>query len=101
MHPKKHLEHAPFVLSKIGEIQSNSDPSQWRHIPSEDNEADDLSRGIHVHELKGRWMHGLDFLQLEEELWPTKYSPLSTEEDRECRRATKAHLVMNARAENI
>eukprot|EP00794_Sanderia_malayensis_P001985 gene1985-2252_t len=91
----------PFVSSRIGEIQSNSNPSQWRHIPSADNVADDLSRGIHVDELNGRWMQGPDFLQLEEELWPTKYGPPPTEEDNECRQATKVHMVINARAENV
>ena len=25
----------PFVSSRVGEIQSNTDPSQWRHIPEE------------------------------------------------------------------
>ena len=33
----------PFVSSRVGEIQSNSDPSQWRHISGGDNVADDLS----------------------------------------------------------
>ena len=93
--------YKPFVSSRIGEIQSNSDPSQWIHIPSEDNVADDLSRGIHVHELNGRWMHGPDFLQLEEELWPTKYGPAPAEEDNERRQATKVHMVINSRGENI
>ena len=93
--------YKPFVSSRIGEIQSNSDPSQWRHIPSEDNVADDLSRGIHVHELNGRWMHGPDFLQLEEKLWPTKYGPPPAEEDNERRQATKVHMVINSRGENV
>ena len=38
----------PFVSSRIGEIQSNSDPAQWKHIPSEHTVADDVSRGITV-----------------------------------------------------
>ena len=46
----------PFVSSRVGEIQSNSDPSQWRHISGGDNVADDLSRGLHVQQLTGRWM---------------------------------------------
>lgn len=33
----------PFVSARVGEIQNNSDPSQWKHIPCEDNVADDLS----------------------------------------------------------
>ena len=58
--------------------------------------ADDLSRGIQVHELNGRWMHGPDFLQLEEELWPTNYVP--AKEDNECRQAGKVHVVPLAQA---
>ncbi|XP_028412194.1 uncharacterized protein LOC114535017 [Dendronephthya gigantea] len=60
----------PFVSVRIGEIQSNSDPSQWRHIPSEDNVADDVSRGVQVEQLAGRWQHGPKFLYLPESEWP-------------------------------
>ena len=60
----------PFVSSRVGEIQSNSDPNQWKHIPSEDNVADDLSRGIRVNELQGRWKNGPEFLYLPESQWP-------------------------------
>ena len=60
----------PFVSPRIGEIQSNTNPSQWKHIPSGDNVADDLSRGIPVSELQGRWMNGPEFLYLPESLWP-------------------------------
>ena len=38
----------PFVSSRVGEIQSNTDPSQWRHTPGEVNVADDVSRRIRV-----------------------------------------------------
>jgi hypothetical protein len=37
-----------FVSTRIGEIQSNSDTLQWKHIPGEVNVADDVSRGISV-----------------------------------------------------
>ena len=56
----------PFVSSRVGESQSNTDPSQWRHIPGELNVADDVSRGIPVEDLNNR----TGFLQLPEELWP-------------------------------
>lgn len=58
--------YKPFVSSRIGEIQSNSDPTQWRHIPGELNPADDVSRGVTVEELPGRWLHGPEFLRLSE-----------------------------------
>ena len=48
--------YKPFVSARVGESQSNSNPNQWKHISSEDNVADDLSRGIGVQELNGRWM---------------------------------------------
>ena len=60
----------PFVSARVGEIQSNSEPSQWRHIPGDVNAADDLSRGISAQDLTGRWRHGPEFLRLPEELWP-------------------------------
>ena len=60
----------PFVSSRVGEIQSNSDPNQWKHIPSEDNVADDLLRGIRINELQGRWKNGPEFLYLPESQWP-------------------------------
>ena len=60
----------PFVSVRVGEIQSNSDPCQWRHIPGEINVADDVSRGIQVEQLEGRWQRGPDFLYLPESEWP-------------------------------
>ena len=63
-------EYKQFVSSRVGEIQSISDPKQWRHIPGEVNVADDVSRGIPVRELNGRWQHGPEFLRLPQEDWP-------------------------------
>ena len=45
----------PFISVRVGEIQDNSDPAQWRHVPGEQNVADDVSRGIPVESLAGRW----------------------------------------------
>ena len=61
-----------FVLSRVGEIQSKSDPSQRKHIPIEENVADDLSRGLRVQQLAGRWINGPRFLTLPEEQWPVQ-----------------------------
>ena len=52
----------PFASARVGEIQSNSEPSQWRHIPGDENVADDLSRGIRTQDLTGRWRDGPEFL---------------------------------------
>ncbi|XP_028394872.1 uncharacterized protein LOC114519015 [Dendronephthya gigantea] len=60
----------PFVSNRVGEIQSNVQPCQWRHIPSEHNVADDVSRGIKASELSGRWKEGPEFLRRPKEEWP-------------------------------
>ena len=58
-----------FVSVRVGEIQTNTDPSQWKHIPGELNVADDDSRGIPVRSLADRWQHGPKFLRLPENQW--------------------------------
>ena len=65
-------EFKPFVSARVAEIQSNSDPSQWRHVPGEFNVADDVSRGIPVECLTDRWKHGPEFLGLPEDDWPNE-----------------------------
>ena len=56
----------PFVSSRVGEIQGNSNPRQCRHIPGEVNVVDDVSRGMRVQYLNKRWCNGPEFLQLPE-----------------------------------
>ena len=83
--------YKPFVPARVGEIQNNSDPSQWKHIPGIHNVADDVSRGITMQELNGRWKHGPEFLQLPEEKWPQEPETFvdDLEETKEERRNAK------------
>ena len=60
----------PFVSVRVGEIQSKSDPCQWRRISGEFNVADDVSHGIEAESLEGRWKHGPEFLYRPESEWP-------------------------------
>ena len=64
--------YKPFVSCRVGEIQYNTKPSDWSHCPTLLNVADDLTKGISVTEMNGRWFNGPDFLQLEEQLWPVE-----------------------------
>ena len=75
----------PFVSARVGEIQNNLDPSQWKHIPGEENVADDVSQGLHVQQLMRRWMNGPEFLKLPEGQWPVQTATLHQEEDMERR----------------
>ncbi|XP_033109616.1 uncharacterized protein LOC117110895 [Anneissia japonica] len=45
--------YKPFVANRVSEIQGNTDPSDWKHIPGEFNIADKVSRGVSVSDLKG------------------------------------------------
>ena len=56
----------------MGEIQNNSEPTQWRRIPTEHNVVDDVSRGVSVKELSRRWQHGPEFFCHPEDEWPEK-----------------------------
>ena len=77
----------PFVSSRVGEIQSNIQPAQWKHIPSAHNVADDVSRGISVAELSKRWKNGPEFLKLPKESWPIENTEPDQEEvEKECRK---------------
>ena len=60
----------PFVSARVVQMQDNSDPPQWRHVPDEQNVADDVSRGIPVESLAGRWQYRPVFLLLPESEWP-------------------------------
>jgi hypothetical protein len=54
---------------------SVSPASRWRHFPSEQNPADDLSRGIEASELtEGQQsLAGPAFLLMGEEEWPQRF----------------------------
>ena len=63
----------PFVANRIGEIQSSSNPEQWRYVPTKINPADHLTRGLKVSELieKNSWWEGPEYLRSSESEWPT------------------------------
>ena len=81
----------PFVSVRVGEIQDNSDPAQWRHVKGEQNVADDVSRGIPVESLTGRWQYGPDFLRLPQSEWPQD-CPVGDEVEVE-KEHCKVHIV--------
>ena len=88
-----------FISARVGEIQSNFEPSQWKHIPGDVNVADDLSRGISIQDLTGRWSDGPEFLQLPEELWPQPHTAQAPPEEHTERR--RAEVVCQVKiAEN-
>ena len=72
------LSHSPsnlntFVANRVGEIQRLTNISNWRHVSSEDNPADVISRGSFPSELINRtlWFKGPEWLSKGEKYWPT------------------------------
>ena len=64
--------YKPFVAHRVAEVQCETSPKQWRHVPGKENPADLATRGATVSDLmeNGIWTNGPEFLQLEEANWP-------------------------------
>ena len=65
----------PFVANHVGEIHRTTDPSQWHHVPSQDNPADLLSRGLSAKDLVESqfWWTGPAFLRQDSSSWPARH----------------------------
>lgn len=61
-----------FVANRVTDIQNRTDPSNWRHVPTDQNPADCASRGISASELKNHplWWTGPTWLCLNQSFWP-------------------------------
>nr|CAH7763012.1 unnamed protein product [Callosobruchus chinensis] len=61
-----------FVSNRVSEIQNLTTLDKWRHVPSEFNPADLVSRGIKPSVIQGTnlWWYGPEFLKLDESNWP-------------------------------
>ena len=62
-----------FVANRVAKIHNASTPSQWRHVDTASNPANDGSRGMIATEMidNPRWLKGPNFLWHEEEKWPS------------------------------
>ena len=81
-----------FVANRLSVIHENSAPHQWRHISSELNPADEVSRGLTVEEMcaNSKWLNGPQFLTRKDEFWPrdpTLHEPELSDDDAEVKRA--------------
>ena len=91
------------MSARVAEIQSKSEPDQWRHVPGELNVADDVSRGIPAQQLSGRWKYGPEFLKLSEEEWPkgSECDSIPKEVDQSERRKALPVLQVNQSSEEL
>ena len=63
-----------FVGVRVAENQSTWDAPHWKFVPRLMNPADDLSRGLEVEKMTGRWMNGPEFLKKSKDKWPEQPS---------------------------
>jgi len=68
------LDPGSLKSNRVNEIQRKSDPAQWRHVPGEQNPADDARRGLDLKKLstESRWFQGPAFLHKGEKPWPSE-----------------------------
>ncbi|XP_028413086.1 uncharacterized protein LOC114535945 [Dendronephthya gigantea] len=60
-----------FVANRISVIREASSLEQWHYVRTNDNPADDASRGVSAAQLH-RWIHGPTFLQQPISTWPQR-----------------------------
>jgi len=63
-----------FVANRLAEVEKYSNKSDWKHVPSKQNPADEVSRGIPAKQFAKlpRWLTGPDFLLHADTEWPKK-----------------------------
>ncbi|KAK3746525.1 hypothetical protein QZH41_016739, partial [Actinostola sp. cb2023] len=61
-----------FIANRIAAIHNGSQQHQWRHVDTNQNPADEASRGLSANDLitSQRWINGPGFLWQEETEWP-------------------------------
>ncbi|XP_070518864.1 uncharacterized protein [Cardiocondyla obscurior] len=83
-----------FVANRVREIQRTTRIADWRHVPTTDNPADILSRGMSIGELikEKIWWNGPTFLS-DKQSWP-KRAPIKIDTDLPERKRVNASAVV-------
>ena len=81
-----------YVANRVQQIREGSSPDQWEYIESNDNPADDASRGLSPSEIAktSRWLKGPSFLWNSHEMWKNKDVKMNLElspNDKEIKRS--------------
>ncbi|XP_063321729.1 uncharacterized protein LOC134619834 [Pelmatolapia mariae] len=76
-------QYKVFVGTRIAEIQELVGAESWRYVPSEENPADDITRGKSLRDLTKptRWTDGPAFLHQPPASWPTHPTVSSMQEE--------------------
>lgn len=74
--------------TRVAEIQELMEAATWRYVPSRDNPADDITRGLTIQDISrgSRWTDGPEFLKLAPSHWPDQPPPLQSDPEGELKR---------------
>lgn len=89
--------YKPFVAYKVGEIHEESNPDQWRYVPTKLNSADKATRGLSADELSTdeNWWNGPSFLQKNQSEWPTRKFGSAPDAQREVKSDKRVKFAAN------
>ncbi|XP_071088902.1 uncharacterized protein [Haliotis cracherodii] len=86
-----------FVANRLSVIHEGSSPSQWKYVDTQNNPADEASRGLSIDAfLKDtRWLSGPKFLWEDEEMWPQQTHILTDipKKDVELKKVARVNLI--------
>ena len=85
-----------FVSNRLAVIKEATVKSQWKYVPSAQNPADDVSRGMSAKNLLNstRWLNGPEFLHYPESQWPEISIDMTISDDMEvCPRSCSNAVV--------
>lgn len=84
-----------FVGTRVAELQELTDSHLWSYVPSQDNPADDITRGMTLVQLAEptRWKNGPEFLQKPLSSWPKMPNLVPTDTSKELRKPVSFHLI--------
>ncbi|XP_065118880.2 uncharacterized protein [Paramisgurnus dabryanus] len=84
-----------FVGTRVAEIQELTESDTWRYVPSQDNPADDITKGRSIRDIgsESRWYSGPKFLSQTSHSWPEMLSLTTTNHDNELRKSAFCGLT--------
>ena len=83
----------PFVANRVGEIQSLTNPKQWRFVPTNENPADFTTRGMRVSDMVKEKSGGvvlISFKRKSQTGLSIKLTPTKSQKQRRSRKQLKA-----------
>ncbi|XP_048030334.1 uncharacterized protein LOC125279307 [Megalobrama amblycephala] len=85
-----------FVGTRVAEIQELTDSKSWVYVHSQDNPADDITRGMSLAQLAKptRWKNGPEFLQKPPSSWPKLPNLVPADTSKELRKPVSFHLLI-------